>query len=68
MKESEFSFDVKEAIGSENVSQSSAWKADFEGAFGSKELLDSLEQAPYKQISRDPPGEEWSDYSNTDGT
>ena len=51
-----------------------AWKADFEGAFGTQELRTSLdqqtpmlEQTP-PRVAQDPPGEEWSDFTNAESS
>lgn len=46
-------------------SASSAWKADFEGAFGTKELLSSLEEPSHKPL-QDAPGEEWTDFNTAE--
>jgi hypothetical protein len=45
------------------------WKPDFEGAFGTRDLREALESSPTpSRVIQDAPGEEWSDYSNTDGS
>jgi hypothetical protein len=48
------------------------WKPDFEGAFGTRDLREALETSSsnptLNRVIQDAPGEEWSDYSNTDGS